>query len=108
MLNAKAKGTRAERELIAHALNEGVHSVRAAASRGAYDVAITTGEGRRYLVNVKCNCWAPPIERTRLYRLARFPDIPVLARKDDRKGWRYRLLGPGGDMEEITDLPPWA
>jgi hypothetical protein len=100
------KGTRAERELMAHAESVGCAVYRGSGSHGAYDVAVQD-KGVRYLVNIKCNCWAPPHERTRLAALVSAYDVAVLARKRDRKGWDYRGVRDDGTMTAIETEAPW-
>lgn len=101
-----AKGTRAERELMAQAQRAGADVYRGAGSHGAYDVAVTKW-GLRFLVNIKCNTWAGPLERYRLAALTSSSDIPVLARKRDRKGWDYRTVSESGEMGLISVNAPW-
>lgn len=107
MINAKKKGTGAERELIAFAIECGAHASRNAGSLGAYDVCVTLNNGLRYLVNIKCNDWPPPHERARLLAYRTPVDRPLLARRLDRKGWSYRDIDREGRMGPIYSIAPW-
>lgn len=91
---------------MALALQAGALAYRGAGSHGAYDVIVSTNSAR-FLLNVKCNAWAPPHERSRLIDIAGASDVPVLARRRDRKGWDYRELIERDGMGEITSVPPW-
>lgn len=101
------KGRRAEYELIRDAVSHGGKPYRGAGSHGAYDVAITALDGVRYLVNIKCNSWAPPAERVRLARVTHGGEVALLARRRDRHGWEYRTIYRNGDMGEISTEAPW-
>ena len=101
------KGARAERELMAHAEQCGATVYRGSGSHGAYDVAVTTPNGIRYLVNIKCNRWPRPVERDRLLALSTAADRPVLAMKVDRKGWVYRDITDWGGLGDAYDVAPW-
>lgn len=104
---AYRKGANAERELMALAKESGAEVYRGAGSHGAYDVIITTRAGVRYLVNIKCNSWAGVGERTRLGALSSEWDIPILAQRVDRKGWRFRTITRTGLMGSVIHAPPW-
>lgn len=101
------KGARAERELMAHAIDCGAVAYRGAGSHGAYDVVVTMPNGIRYLVNIKCNRWPRPSERDRLYSFATIADRPLLAMRLDRKGWAYRAIEADGLMGPIFPVAPW-
>jgi len=104
---AYRKGANAERELMASASLAGAEVYRGAGSHGAYDVSVTKW-GYRFLVNIKCNKWAGPEDRERLAALTSSTDIPVLARRRDRKGWDYRTVSESGAMGLISVYAPWA
>jgi Holliday junction resolvase len=101
------KGADAERELMRNAESSGASVYRGAGSHGAYDVAVSMPNGVRYLVNIKCNNWAGPDDRLRLALLGNLVDVPLLAMKLDRKGWRYRMVEDDGTMGPISEIAPW-
>ena len=84
MANRGAKGRRAEWRSRDWLQSQGYEVVRAAGSKGAFDLVAWNDE-EILLVNVKCNCWAPPMERLAMSGTVAPPNARrVMHRWDDR------------------------
>ena len=84
MINAKAKGSRAERKTINLLESVGYQCIRSAASLGPFDVIATNRLGIRCL-QVKCNDGPRPVEREDLRAAAKeLPPQSIDDRHDQR------------------------
>jgi Holliday junction resolvase len=107
--NAKAKGSRLEREVRDIFIRAGYFVVKAGGSLGPADlIALYPGIGQVRFIQVKANRWPPPVERGELQRLALEcasleQDWRVMVyRKRDRKAWEIRWVESDGFKAERT------
>jgi len=110
-MNTAVAGRRAEHYVRDKYLAAGCEVIRAAGSKGKADLIVTIPElGALYYLNVKVNAWPGRREMATMNALAagcRTGNWHVLVyRRDNRQGWRMRIVGAVSWLEGEAWWPP--